>query len=238
MIAQLTGTIARRAGGFVILDVNGVGYKVSVPLSVLENLPPDDEGKDGNVPGGQPKVTLVTHLIVREDDLSLYGFGSDTELRAFELLLTVSGVGPKVALALLSALTVEDLAHAIADEDVRTLTRVPGVGAKTAQRMVLELKDKFAALGFENKMSLLASGGGRQPSARKTDDALGDVVSALTNLGYNKAEAERAAKTAQEEKAKENDGAPVEFALLLRAALNRLTGGPRSAGTDGGVGKK
>ena len=165
MIAQLTGTIARRAGGFVILDVNGVGYKVSVPLSVLENLPPEDEG---NV----QKVTLVTHLIVREDDLSLYGFGSETELRAFELLLTVSGVGPKVALALLSALTVEDLAHAIADEDVRTLTRVPGVGAKTAQRMVLELKDKFAALGFENKMSLLASGGGRQTTVRR-DDALG-----------------------------------------------------------------
>lgn len=216
MIAQLTGTIARRAGGFVILDVNGVGYKVSVPLSVLENLPPEDEG---NV----QKVTLVTHLIVREDDLSLYGFGSETELRAFELLLTVSGVGPKVALALLSALTVEDLAHAIADEDVRTLTRVPGVGAKTAQRMVLELKDKFAALGFENKMSLLASGGGRQTTVRR-DDALGDVVSALTNLGYNKAEAERAANTARDEKLKENDGAPVDFAILLRASLNRLTG--------------
>lgn len=217
MIAQLTGTIARRSGAFVVLDVNGVGYKVSVPLGVLESLPPNTE----NVP--KQTVTLVTHLIVREDDLSLYGFASDTELRAFELLLTVSGVGPKVALALLSALTAQDLANAISDEDVRTLTRVPGVGAKTAQRMVLELKDKFAALGFENRMSLLASGGDTT-TARPKNDSAGDVVSALTNLGYNKAEAERATKMAQEEKTKNGDPAP-DFPTLLRAALNRLTGG-------------
>ena len=220
MIAQLTGTIARRSGAFVVLDVNGVGYKVSVPLGVLESLPTEGSG-DTAAP--KATVTLVTHLIVREDDLSLYGFASDTELRAFELLLTVSGVGPKVALALLSALTAQDLANAIADEDVRTLTRVPGVGAKTAQRMVLELKDKFAALGFENRMSLLASGGETTPARPKSDNA-GDVVSALTNLGYNKAEAERATKMSHEEKTKNGDPAP-DFAVLLRAALNRLTGG-------------
>ena len=220
MIAQLTGTIARRSGAFVVLNVGGVGYKVSVPLSVLEALPPEPGEKASDAPAN---VTLITHLIVREDDLALYGFNNETELRAFELLLTVSGVGPKVALALLSALVVEDLADAIANDDVRTLTRVPGVGAKTAQRMVLELKDKFAALGFESKMSLLASGGGAKP-ARDKNDVGTDVVSALMNLGYNKADAERATANARDEKNKNGEAAP-DFAGLFRAALNRLTGG-------------
>ena len=219
MIAQLTGTVARRGGAFVVLDVAGVGYKVSVPLSVLEALPPEPDLDDAPA----KSVTLITHLIVREDDLALYGFNSETELRAFELLLTVSGVGPKVALALLSALVVDDLADAIANDDVRTLTRVPGVGAKTAQRMVLELKDKFAALGFESKMSLLAVGG-EQKTTRPKNDVGNDVVSALTNLGYNKAEAERATVAARDEKNKNGDANP-DFAGLLRAALNRLTGG-------------
>ena len=219
MIAQLTGTVARRGGAFVVLDVGGVGYKVSVPLSVLEALPPEPDLDDAPA----KSVTLITHLIVREDDLALYGFNSDTELRAFELLLTVSGVGPKVALALLSALVVDDLADAIANDDVRTLTRVPGVGAKTAQRMVLELKDKFAALGFESRMSLLAVGS-EPKTTRPKNDVGNDVVSALTNLGYNKAEAERATVAARDEKNKNGDASP-DFAGLLRAALNRLTGG-------------
>ena len=212
MIAQLTGTVARAAGAHVVLDVGGVGYKVFVPVTVLEGLPPQGE-----------TVSLVTHTLVREDDISLFGFNDEAELRVFELLLTVSGVGPKVALALLSALPAEDLARAVAGEDVRTLTRVPGIGAKTAQRLVLELKEKLAALGFEQRMETLATGGA---GARKKDPAasvVDDVVSALINLGYNKPEAARATDAAVDERAKAGEP-PAEFAALLRAALNRLTG--------------
>lgn len=213
MIAQLSGSVARVAdtAGYLVLDVNGVGYKVAVPVPVLVNLPPV----------GQP-VTLVTHMLVREDDLSLFGFTDPTELRVFELLLTVSGVGPKVALALLSALPASDLAQAVATEDVRTLTKVPGVGAKTAQRMVLELREKLAALGFERKVDQVARGA----AVRKKNDAeavVEDVVSALLNLGYNKAEAQRSAETALEALLK-TDPKP-EFGALLRSSLSRLTGG-------------
>lgn len=209
VIAQLKGTVVRTSGTFVVLDVGGVGYKVNVPVSVLSALPEP----------GQP-ATLVTHLIVREDDLSLYGFSDDTELRVFEMLLSVSGVGPKVALGLLSALTADDLAQAIASEDVRTLTKVPGVGAKTAQRMVLELREKVAAFGFERRVDKMAAG----ERVQKRDGAqstLDDAISALVNLGYSKPEAQRAADGALQEMLKA--GPEPKFADLLRAALNRLT---------------
>jgi Holliday junction DNA helicase RuvA len=209
MIAQLKGTVARSTAAFVVLDVNGVGYRVNVPVTVLETLPE---------PGGE--LTLVTHMIVREDDISLYGFRDDIELRVFEMLLSVTGIGPKVALGLLSALPAGDLAQAIGSEDVRTLVKVPGVGAKTAQRMVLELRDKVAALGFERRAARSASGD--EPKKRETAaDMVDDVVSALLNLGYNKAEAQRAADTTLQELTK--PGQEPKFADLLRACLNRLT---------------
>ena len=209
MIAQLRGNVARSSGGFIVLDVGGVGYKVFVPVTVLESLPEP----------GQP-VTLHTHTLVREDDLSLYGFLAEIDLEAFELLLTVSGVGPKAALALLSAMTAEDLAQAIGAEDVRAITRTPGIGPKTAQRMVLELRDKFARMGFTRQVDRLAAGA----QVKKKDEAASladDVTSALMNLGYNKTEAQRAAAAALDEKLK-SDAAP-KFADVLRAALNRLT---------------
>ncbi len=209
MIAQLRGVVARSSGTFIVLDVNGVGYKVNVPLTVIENLPE----------ASQP-LTLVTHTQVREDDISLFGFMDEVELRVFELLLTVSGVGPKVALGLLSALNADDLAQAISSDDVRTLTKVPGVGAKTAQRMVLELKEKIAQFGFERRVDRLSAG----ETVKKRDGnevLLDDAVSALVNLGYNKPEAQRAANMAIEEMLKTNP-AP-KFADLLRASLNKLT---------------
>jgi Holliday junction DNA helicase RuvA len=213
VIAQLTGLVARVAAPFLVLDVHGVGYKVAVPLSVLEALPP----------AGTP-VTLATHTQVREDDISLYGFLEEIDLRVFELLLTVTGVGPKAALGLLSALSADELARAVGGEDVRTLTRVPGIGAKTAQRMVLELRDKLTALGFERRVEAFAS---RQNVKQKDvgQAVIEDVVSALINLGYNKTEAQRAADVALEEKLK--TGPVPEFAVLLRGALNRLTGAGR-----------
>ena len=209
MIAQLTGIVARTAAPVVVLDVNGVGYRVSVPLSVLERLPPLGE-----------KATLFTHMIVREDDLSLYGFLEEIEQKVFELLLSVTGVGPKAALALLSALGGEGLARAVGSEDERVLVRVPGIGAKTAKLIVIALKEKLFALGFERKVEGLAA---TEKTRRRTgSDALADdVASVLGNLGYNKADAQRAADAALREMLDAGD-APQE-ATLLRAALNRLT---------------
>jgi Holliday junction DNA helicase RuvA len=208
MIARLSGNVAR-VGGSLVVDVGGVGYRVNVPASVFGALPADGE-----------KVTLVTHMLVREDDISLYGFTDETELRVFELLLTVSGVGPKVALALLSALSAEDLARAVASEDVKTLTKVPGIGAKTAQRMVLELKEKLAALGFERRVDNMAAGQ-RVKTRDASEEIADDVLAALLNLGYNRPEAKRATDAALEEKLK--SGPIPEFKDLLRASLNRLT---------------
>jgi Holliday junction DNA helicase RuvA len=247
LIAQLTGTVARvTPQGNVILDVNGVGYKVSVPASVLEALPSPPPLAPATITpatssGGQ-RLTLVTHTLVREDDLSLFGFTSDEDLEVFELLLTVSGIGPRVALALLSALPSDELARAAAGEDVRTLTRVPGVGAKTAQRLVLELKDKLAALALRRRGStgrnsddlLVPPAGAAGAAAAGKDPAqavLEDVIAALLNLGYNKPEASRAAETARDDWRKKNteaggaSGSAPDLGQLLRLALDRLTRG-------------
>jgi holliday junction DNA helicase RuvA len=210
VIAQLTGTVARVATPYVILDVNGVGYRVAVPLSVIEALPDEKTAS----------VTLITHLIVREDDLSLYGFLDELELRVFELLLTVQGVGPKVALALLTALGGAGLAQTVSSEDQRALTKVPGVGARTAQRLILELKEKLFTLGFERKVDQL---GAKNTVKLKDTNAqlVEDVSSALVNLGYNKVDAQRATDNALIEALK-SDSAP-QFATLLRAALGKLS---------------
>ena len=204
MIAQLTGTIVHMGAPHVVVDVHGVGYKVAVPLSVLEHLPK-----------GTEPVVLLIHMIVREDDISLYGFLDATEREVFEHLLSVSGVGPKAALAILSALGGAQLARAVATDDVRGLTRVPGIGAKTAQRLILELRDKLGGLGLAAKADALAPAKAPEPKPATVAD---DVVSALVNLGYNRNDAGKAADAAATDAA-----AGADFASLLRAALNRLT---------------
>ncbi|MFM7322554.1 MAG: Holliday junction branch migration protein RuvA [Armatimonadota bacterium] len=203
MIAQLTGTVVHAGAPHVVLDVHGVGYKVAVPLSVLEHLPKN----------GEP-VTLLTHMLVREDDLSRYGFLDAVEREVFEHLLSVSGVGPKVALAILSALGGAGLARLVATDDVRGLVRVPGIGSKTAQRLILELRDQLGGIGLAVKADALAPS--KAPEA-KPATVVDDVVSALVNLGYNRGDAGKAADAA----ADAAEGA--DFATLLRAALNRLT---------------
>lgn len=214
MIALLRGVVAKSAAGYVILDVNGVGYKVFIPVSVVETLPED----------GSP-VTLFIQMIVREDDMSLYGFSDETDQRVFELLLTVTGVGPKAGLAFLSAMTAQQIAQAVATDDVRSITRVPGIGPKTAQRMVLELKEKMAAFGFARVVDRVVETARVKANRDDKAELLDDVSSALMNLGYNKAEATRATDAALAEKnADAGAGAPLpKFADLLRAALNRLT---------------
>src|SRR5574343_830438 len=134
MISRLTGVLAEKAPPFVLVDVNGVGYEVQVPLRTFDNLP--ELGA---------KVTLLTQFIVREDAQLLYGFLTPTERASFRELIKISGVGPRIALALLSRLNTDEFAQAVSAQDARRLVKVPGIGKKTAERLLLELKGKIGA---------------------------------------------------------------------------------------------
>ena len=169
MIALLQGTIAAAGKDSVILQVGGVGFRVHVPQPLLTSLT-----------GTGQEITLHTHLHVRETELALYGSTSEEEMALFRLLLGVSGIGPKVALSVLSSLPPDRLRAALAQEDVTTLARVPGIGPKSAQRMVLDLKDKVAAD---------IPVGATRPVITEAD---ADLIAALTTLGYSVAEAQEA----------------------------------------------
>ncbi len=204
MIASLRGLLAHAEATSVILDVGGVGYKVNVPASIHGFLPAL----------GEPTF-LHIHFHMRAEEISLYGFKQPDDQKVFELLLSVTGIGPKVALSILSALDAETLARTVAAEDTRALVRIPGLGLKTAQRLVLELKEKLAALAFERKVDALQA----KAAKPSPDDIFDDVVDGLVNLGYNRNDARRAAdKALKEIDDKTNMGA------ALRASLNILTG--------------
>lgn len=177
MIASIRGTITRKAADYCIVDVAGVGYQVFVPLSTFCNVPE---------PGGEVMLHVHTHL--REDSLSLFGFLTEPEKEMFLLLMSVSGIGPKLALAVLSSLPVPELCCALQASDDARLCAVPGIGKKTAARMVLELKDKIGAV---------SPGKGDLP-AGASPGGLEDILSALVNLGYKRAQAEEAAKKAMQ----------------------------------------
>lgn len=168
MIAGVKGTIEAIGSNWVIIDVGGISFQVFLPTSALSRL---------SVVGQEAK--LHTHLHVREDNLTLYGFGSARELALFQTLITVKGIGPKLGLAMLSAMDVEQLTVAIASGDANLLTAVPGIGKKTAERIVLELKDKIGS-GWMLTQDLEAV------------QANSEVLAALTSLGYSIAEATRA----------------------------------------------
>ena len=167
MIGRLSGILLEKNPPQVLLDVGGVGYEVDVPMSTFYNLPKIGE-----------KVALFTQLIVREDAHLLYGFGTESERATFKQLLKVSGVGPKVGLAVLSGMSVNDLAEAVATQESGRLTKVPGIGKKTAERLLLELKDKL-------KVDVRISVGGDE--AKPSSAA--DILNALISLGYNEKEA-------------------------------------------------
>jgi Holliday junction DNA helicase RuvA len=171
MIGRLSGTLLEKNPPQLLLDVQGVAYEVDVPMSTFYNLPATGE-----------RITLFTHLVVREDAHLLYGFGSDSERRAFRQLLKVNGIGAKIALAVLSGLSVGELAQAITLQESGRLTRVPGIGRKTAERILLELKDK---LGVELTHAV---GVNRLPPASS------DILNALLALGYSDKEAVAAVK--------------------------------------------
>ncbi|MDI3384141.1 Holliday junction branch migration protein RuvA [Xenophilus aerolatus] len=173
MIGKLTGTLSERNPPQVVIDCHGVGYEVDVPMSTFYNLPQVGE-----------KVSLLTHFVVREDAQILYGFGSTDERAAFRQLIKIAGVGPRTALGVLSGMSVNELAQAVSLQEAGRLVKIPGIGKKTAERLLLELKGKLGdALG--------ASAGAAQPAS----DAQADILQALVALGYSDKEAAATLKT-------------------------------------------
>jgi Holliday junction DNA helicase RuvA len=193
MIARLHGTLLEKTPSRLVVDVGGVGYDVLVPLSTFYGL-----GDPGTA------VTLRVHTHVREDIIALFGFATGLEQDLFERLIAISGIGPKLALSVLSGIDSAELVRAIRAQDVARLTRIPGVGKKTAERIGLELKDRLPQ----------AAAGPEVPAA--ADDRRADLLSALTNLGYKGAVAERAVDAAVQK----SPEAP--FETLLREILRQM----------------
>lgn len=198
MIAQLRGKLAGKSPNQVVVDVGGVGYQVFIPLSTYYQLPE---------PGQE--VSLYTFIHLREDGLLLYGFKTPEEKALFDLLRGVSGVGPRLATNILSGISVEELIPALAEGDIPRLVAIPGIGRKTAERLVLELRGKVGEAAVPQKA---------QPAG--PDQRLEDIVSALMNLGCSRREALKAAETAWKIL-----GADADFEKLMKTALKHLPGG-------------
>ena len=197
MIASISGKLRRKGTDYLVVDVSGVGYEVHVPLSTYCGIP--EQGDD---------VSLHIHTHLREDSLSLFGFLTEAEKDMFLLLMGVSGIGPKLALAVLSSLAVADLSCAISASDEAKLCAVPGIGKKTAARMVLELKDKIKHIASSPTAS--------SPTAADGTDDAEDVISALVGLGYKKPLAEETVRKIKDRR----PGLAIEE--LIREALSVL----------------
>ena len=223
MIAFLKGTVAAVYDGSAEIDVNGVGYEVRIAGDTVQRLA--SAGRD-------EELKIYTYTYLREDQIALYGFLSREDLELFKLLITVSGIGPKGALALLSVGTADDLRFAIMTGDAKMIARAPGVGKKTAERLILDLRDKVAGL-YDAGMAALAAGvagaaGGidasdyiPQAGTAGTDDAAREAIEALTALGYSRAEASKAVRSCKENAAK-NGTDPGDTESILKSALRYL----------------
>lgn len=204
MIAYLSGTVLSKQATSAIIDVGGVGYEVAIPLSTFYEL--------GDV-GSPTQLRIYTH--VREDTLQLYGFKTTRERELFLHLISVNGVGPGLAIKLLSGMNADELVASIRTNNLARLVSIPGVGRKTAERLVVDLRDKIAALSspaLEEEFAAKRAGGERVPEDAMRDDS----VSALVNLGYQKSAAEKAVKGAIDE-----DG-DLSVELILRRSLRSL----------------
>jgi Holliday junction DNA helicase RuvA len=200
MIAQVRGElIAKELDHVEIMTAGGVGYELSIPLGVYERLP-----KIGD------QVALHTHLVVKEDAWQLFGFASTFERRVFQRVLNAKGVGPALALGLLSTLTAERLVRALREKDIPTLQSVPRVGRKKAEQLILDLADKLDDLQVSG-----SSSGGIRPAGAGAEDA----IRALVSLGYSSGDAERAVRAALDE-----GGAGMDAAELIRGALGKIRG--------------
>ncbi len=179
MIARLTGTLVQKTPPDLVIDVNGVGYLVAAPMSSIYHLPALGE-----------RVVLHTHMVVREDAQLLFGFVTETERSQFQTLIKISGVGPKVALGVLSGMSGDELAIAVQNEDAAALSRLPGIGKKTAERLIVELKDKLGAIEGGARAGAAPAAGGNA--------MLGEACAALEALGYKASDALRMAKSAKD----------------------------------------
>ncbi len=177
MIGRLTGVLARKEPPALLVDVNGVGYELEAPMTTFYDLPPVGE-----------KVTLFTHLVVREDAHLLYGFSRESQRRLFRDLLKINGVGPRVALAVLSGLSEEEFVRCVQHEDLARLIQVPGIGRKTAERLVIEMRDKLPSVTEGVAPN-------EAPAATTPADPVSEAVSALIALGYKPNEASRVVRT-------------------------------------------
>lgn len=201
MIAYLKGILEEVGEDYLLVEVNNIGYQVKVSLRVIEGLPAI--GKE---------IKIHTYTYVREDMIALYGFGSKEDLNMFLLLLGVNGVGPKGALGLLSAFSAYELQMAIISQDAKTIAKAPGIGAKTAQRMILELKDKVS---LEDTLEQMAGGVQEPVSLGELEHSKAEAVEALTALGYSPAESMKAVKAV-------NMTEDMNSEALLKAALKHL----------------
>jgi Holliday junction DNA helicase RuvA len=197
VIGRLKGTLLRKEPPALLVDVNGVGYELEAPMATFYDLPAVGE-----------TVTLHTHLVVREDAHLLYGFARESQRRLFRELLKVNGVGPRIALAVLSGLSEPELAHAVATEDTTRLSRVPGIGKKTAERLVMELRDKLPAAP---ELAPAANATPQTPA-----DPAAEAVSALIALGYKPNEASRVVRTVP--------GKGLSTEEIIRQALKSMAG--------------
>ena len=219
MIAFLRGYVAAVYDGAAVIDVGGVGYEVRAAGETIQRL---------SAAGRDEEVLVYTYTYLREDQIALYGFTSREDLELFKLLITVSGIGPKGGLALLSVGTADDLRFAIMTGDAKMIARAPGVGKKTAERVILDLRDKVAGMRDAQMLAIAAgnmdtasiAGLAEGPEAGKAgmDDAAAEAVEALTALGYSRSEAAKAVRSCRE-KAREESMELADTESILKAAL-------------------
>ena len=199
MIAYISGALVSAGENYIVIDNHGMGYRIFVSGKFLEHIP-----------AYGTQIKIYTHMYIREDELTLYGFHSEEELSVFRILIGISGVGPKVAMAILTALTIQELQLAVISEDAKTISKANGVGTKGASRIILELKDK---LRMEDMMDVAYE----QSIVQDTQDlnAARDAILALVNLGYSNSEAALAVK-------KIGDTSQMDIESILKAALKKL----------------
>ena len=199
MIAYISGALVSAGENYIVIDNHGMGYRIFVSGKFLEHIP-----------AYGTQIKIYTHMYIREDELTLYGFHSEEELSVFRILIGISGVGPKVAMAILTALTIQELQLAVISEDAKTISKANGVGAKGASRIILELKDKL-------KMEDMMDTAYEQSIVQDTQDinAARDAILALVNLGYSSSEAALAVK-------KIGDTSQMDIEAILKAALKKL----------------
>lgn len=205
MFYYLKGKLAHLEDGLAVIDVGGVGYKLTISGNTYDAMPPNRSVAE------PPTVTLYTHLAVREDDLELFGFATQTELASFKMLISVSGVGPKAAMSILSLLTPEKFAVAVCTDDKKTIAKANGIGPKTAARIILELKDKMMKetptdLGSNTELTVATKAGGSRSK-------LNEAIDALLVLGYSRAEAQAALKEIEPN---------MELEEMIRVSLKKL----------------